>query len=492
MQRQVVPIVLGKIIALIATMLMPMVLTRYLTQEEYGLYAQFYTIGLFIVGIFSMGFHTSLYYFYYSLDIKRRKTLLMQTFFFLIGLAFISAAILQIPLIENYLLGKEGLGEYLLYISLFLLFSVPAVIIEPLYVLLKDNTTTLFFPPAFVVLKAILIVGCIYFWPGIDSVFQAILLSSFLVLVYIIFYLYRETNFDFNFDKSLIIDQIRYSIPFGLAVALRVFSTRIDKIICLTLISTADFAIYAVAFYGVPGIQQVYDSLVQVYVVKLTEEYQSGNYERVGKIYRELISKTFSYTLPLVLIITLYADVIIKFLFTEKYLAATPLFRIYLISILFMALGGGLILRASGNTKKTLKAYFISSLITIPLAFILIKEFYLWGAITSSVIGGLLPIIFSVRLDIKELKGSFFNHFPWMNFLKIALISVISIIPLAIIKYYFEHNIITFLFFSAFYLTIVSFFEIRFEVFCINSAETNKKLKNVFYAMMKLVNKKQM
>jgi O-antigen/teichoic acid export membrane protein len=78
---------------------------------------------------------------------------------------------------------------------------------------------------------------------------------------------------------------------------------------------------------------------------------------------------------------------------------AIPLFRIYILSFLLFMLGAGLLLRATDRTILSLKAIFFSSILTIPLTYFLIKNYGIWGGLTSAMISIILPK--SIQLGTK-------------------------------------------------------------------------------------------
>jgi len=278
---------------------------------------------------------------------------------------------------------------------------------------------------------------------------------------------------------------MRYSIPLGFANSSRIFSQRIDRLFSISYLTTSLFAVYSIAFYGVPGVRQVYDSLSKVYIIEMTTEFQNGNLPRMVESYKSFVAKNLSYTIPIVFSVFVFAKTIVVFLFTSKYLDSVPYFQIYLFSFIFLAFGNGLILRATNNTAYSFRAYFLGSIITIPITFLLIYKFGINGAITSAMLNVILPRLILTIYDIKVAKGSFKSLFPWKKINIIFLISIISLLPLIVVQVYFKANIYSAIFLTLFYFLVVFSIEIKFNVFILEKRNVIKKYNSVISGITK-------
>jgi len=459
----------GKMIALLATFSMPLFLTRFLTRDEYGIFAQYYVIVFFCIEFFSLTIHANLYYFYPGSDDRRKKALVTNTFLFLVMAMLIAVTIISVPEISRYLIGEGELYEYRYYILAGVILLMPAMMIEPLYVLRKDLVTSLAYPPAEILLRLTLVVVLFLILPGLNSVFNAIILSAAASLLFVSFYVFRGFRGGGRgqklFDTGLAKEQLKYGLPFGAAVSLNIFFQRFDKIICISFLSTTDYAVYAIAFYGIPGINQIYDSISQVSLVHMIEKYKSGKMKEVVEVYRSFVARTYAFALPAIAVVMLYAGKIISFLFTENYADAVPLFRVYLLSFLIFMLGTDVILRATGNTRTSLRSHIIGGLIVVPSIYFLTKFFGIWGAMSGALIGVAVPRLLNLAAQIRLVKSSVSGFFPFEKFAAIALITLASITPFFLIERYFTYGVFTTALLGITYLILVAALEIRFDLF---------------------------
>jgi O-antigen/teichoic acid export membrane protein len=482
MAKQTAAIMAGKIIALIATFAMPLFLTRYLTKFEYGVYSQFYVIINFCIIIFSLGIQSNLYFFYPKATEKERKSLIVHTILYLLIYTLVAIGLINVPFLGKYLIGNGDLVDYKVFISVGILFLMPLVVAEPLYVAKNDNVTSVIFPPVEVLLRLFFVIGFALYWHSLNSVMLGIIFAGFSCFVFVMIYSLKGINLsgirdviDFNLAKR----QLKYSWPFGLALILNTLALQFDKIICISFLEPAAFATYSIAFYGIPGVEQIYQSLSQVYLIKMSAKHHENKPNEISEIYKSLVTKTYSFSIPAIVLMSLYAKRIIVLFFTSKYVDAVPLFRLYILTFLVFMLGAGLILRATDRTTYSLKAYFYSSLVTLPLTFFLIKYYGLWGGLISAMVSIMLPKVVQLHYEMGLLKSNVFSYFPWKKFMTIALISFVTIIPFVLLEYFVAYSDVYMAFLGAIYLLIVSLLEIKFEVFVFDNISIGSIVKGL-------------
>lgn len=477
----------GKIISLFATLIVPIFLTRFLNKDEYGFYNQFNTILYFLSSFFSFGMSSNLFYFYPSLQKDKIKSLVVHTLLFLLGFGLLSGFFIFIPIFSNFFLATEELQKYRIIIYFLTIILSLTTVIHPLYVVRKDVSISVWFPTFQVAIKAIAIVVFFLIIPSIDSVINAILVSSVLVLLVIVFYIHRvfkKLPRKASMDKELMKEQFKYNLPIGLSIGLKTFSQRFDKIIGITFLSTTSYASYSVAFFGIPGIQQIYDSISQVTIINMVKCFGKGEIEKAHDLYKSMVIKTLSFSVPIILIVLINAKEIITFLFTDKYADATILFQMYLISFVFVMLGAGLILRASGNTKFIIRAFLFASIISIPATYFLMKYYGAIGAMSGALLSIILPKIYQIKKEIDITQSSLTTFLPWKKISYIFLISVVSILPFIALNICLsDNNILKVIFTTIIYLTIVSLIEIKLNIFIIHKMKIHQllsRMKNKF------------
>jgi len=142
-----------------------------------------------------------------------------------------------------------------------------------------------------------------------------------------------------------------------------------------------------------------------------------------------------------------------------------------LLTFIVSSIGCGNILRATGETRKSLLAYVYTAIILIPFTYLAIKFYYLNGAIVAAILGSILPKLLLSMYDAKAIRISIFRLYPWKIISKIFLISILILIPFIFIYLYVGHqNFWLSLVWIVLYLIIVSWVQMYNNVFVINYA----------------------
>lgn len=480
-KKQIGSLITGQMLSLLLGFILPLILVRVLTKNDYGLYAQFNVILSFCTVFFSFGLSSELYYSYPLANSREKRILVFQSLLMLSVAGILAVLILYVPFVKDYFITDDSFVDSYVYLAIAVLLSVPEVLITSLYVLNNDNKTSATFLPIMTVLRVALILILYWMSPQIETVFLAIILSSVVKLLYVVKYSFKVMNKngrDGWIDRRILKSQLRYSIPLGMASSISVFVQQLDKLIVMSFVSPATYAIYSIAFYGVPGLSQVYLSISQVYIPRMSVAYKEGNVGNLIGLYHSMVSKTLSYTIPIVLIIILFANPIVPFVFSEKYVDSVPYFQIYLLTFIVSSIGCGNILRATGETRRSLMAYVYTAIIMLPFTYFAIKYYYLNGAITAATLGAILPKILLSIYDAKSIKRSVTSLYPWKNIMKITVISLICLLPFVLIYKYVGHsNFWMSLIWISCYLSLTFVLQLFYGVFVVSWADV-KSLKN--------------
>ena len=117
------------------------------------------------------------------------------------------------------------------------------------------------YPPFVVVSRLLLVIVFAVYWQSLNSVMTGMVLAGLICFLFVLIYSLKGIGvwqIKKVINLQLAKKQIKYSWPFGLALVLNTLALQFDKIICISFLDPASFATYAIVFYGIPGVQQVY------------------------------------------------------------------------------------------------------------------------------------------------------------------------------------------------------------------------------------------
>ena len=468
----------GRILAMLAGFVMPLFLTRFLSQENYGLYNQFYVLLGFVGNIFSFGMQSNLYYFYPNSNKPTQKSLVGNTLITMIALSLIAVLFLIVPQLSSLFIKSEKLLQYAYLIGVCIFFYIPTYLLFPLFVIKGDKKSSVIFPPAENIVRIAFVIVAALTFGSLKSIFIALIVYHLILFLITIVYSYAPIRKIEGrlFDWTLLKSQLVYVLPFGLAVILNTLLRQFDKMLCISYITPEEYAIYALAFFGIPGINQVYDSIGEVYILNMAAAYKEGDNKKTVAFYQEYVWKLLSFSMPLILIFSLFAPTVFELLFPERYLASVPFFRIYILSFIIGALGAGLVLRASGKTRYSLRAYLYSAPFYLIFTYFAIKYYGTWGAITSAMLGIMLPKTFQIYFEMRLLGMPFSKYMPWRMLAKIVAVSFLFFVPVFMLDIFLSLHWIIVILLSAIYVIAVYLYELKRGVFIITEDNLRKML----------------
>jgi len=462
---------------MICSFITPIFLTHFLSKAEYGLYSQYNTILAFLGGIGTFGLQSNLFYF--GADENNQKTYIGNTYLLLQISSFVICLLFLAPPINIFIFQTGSSQFFILSLSIAIFFNIPTSIIYPLFVLKKDKLLSVVYPPLDIILKLLLIIVAALLFESITYIYLAITIHQLILVCIVFIYIFKEEKNNTMpwIDIKKIKEQIKYALPFGLSIIFATIFRQLDKLICIKSISPAEYAAYSLAFFGIPGIQQIYDSVCEVNLMNMSSTYKSGDIDGTIHQYKSFSSKMLSFSVPLICISFLYADQIIPFIFGKQYLESVTYFRIYILSFIIGTIGAGTILRATGRTRLTLWAYLICSPIYITIAIIGIKNYGALGAITSAMVGIILPKFIQISFERRILHVSLYNYMPWKKIATIFFISLFLLVPFIVIKHLGNDSIILSFVFASIYLGLNYIIEIKLNIFLLSDCQIKKFLK---------------
>jgi len=483
-RKQMGALITGQMLSMLLSFVLPLILVRILTKNDYGLYAQFNVILAFCTTFFSFGFSSELYFLYPSATRQEKRIQVFQSLLMLFGAGFVAVFLLYVPIIKQYLVSDEIFDKNYIYLVLSVWFSVPEILITALYVLNHDNKTSVLFLPIMAILRVALVLILYLVCPTIEIIFLAIVISVIIRFLFLIYYVFKLVRCNIRgrlINWQLLKKQLNYSVPLGIANSTRVFVQQMDKLIILSFVSPAMYAIYSIAFYGVPGLTQVYLSISQVYIPRMAVAFKSNDLDDLVALYHSMVSKTLSYTIPIVFIIILFANSVVTFVFSSKYVDSIPYFRLYLLTFIISSIGCGNVLRATGETRKSLLAYIYTAIVLLPFTYLAIKYYSLNGAITAAILGSIFPKLLLSIYDARAIQISILKLYPWVIISKILLISLGTLFPFVLIRMYIgNQGIGSSLIWITFYLFIVSCIQMYYNVFVISYADLRIYIHKLF------------
>jgi len=380
-------------------LLSPIFLVRIFDRYVFGQYREFILYATLIAGVIEFAINTNLIYFIPKYPDRERQSVTHTALLILItsSVGLIAIYILKgiifartsydfiLPLIvylfflnfeffENYWLGKKR-TDFVLYYSSGRVLVRTAALLVAAYVS-RDVMT---------VIRTLIVVECI------KCLFVLTMLRGVLTK---------------RLDRTLLREQLRFILPLGSGVVLSLVNTQLANLFISIKMGVERLALYAIGGQQIPIHNIVRASVMDVLFPEMA---QIGDAERLQLWRRANVIFCFM-VFPLFAVFQCYARTFIETLFRADYLAAVPLFRIYLTLLVIRCFEMGTPLRAMNQNKYFIFGSVLDLSINIGLILLLYRSvgfmapalsFVLAECATAAYLGG--RILHFYRISLREL-----------------------------------------------------------------------------------------
>lgn len=443
----------GRAAALVIHFIVPMVLVRIFVKSDFGLFAQILLIYEFLFRVFRFGLVQSVYYFL-PLQSQNKAYYITNTIVFLaIG------GILNIVFLTLFktdiasLLNADEIAPLLPLCGLHILFRLVSSPFEPTLIVESNAKTASLVVFGSQVVRGFFIIILVLIYKSVFSAVIGLVCYSFLRLLFYVIYVQR--NIGLKFDSHSIKhfkEQIKYAAPLGFSGIISNIYKRIDKFILSMLFTPELFAIYRIGNFKIPFVQILFKSVSEVAMPTVVKLLKDKKVDQFLELWKKLLIR-FSYIgIGMFFFFQVIAYDIVTLMFTEDYASSVPVFRIFLSLTLGAMLQYGIILRSIGHTKAIFNSNLMAFIVSVPVAFVLIKEFGAIGAAAAALLGYFLNISAQMVYSVKGLQRKFTDIFPVLTMVKFTLVGLFLFALLYTTQDFIHYKILRIIYSGVIYL----------------------------------------
>ena len=379
--RKAGPLVVARFIGAAVTFVIPLVLARALTKDEYGTYKQLFLIAWTLYYVLPFGVAQSLFFFVPRSE--QPRPWVTQTLVFLLAAGALGGA-LCLALMPQ--LSAEFSNPELLRHEWALAAYVTALVgAMPLEMTLTAQGKTRAAALLYLgcdLLRAAAMVLPILLGYGLQGAMIATALFSVARLLATWVAMLVATRGPL-LQRGLIRPQLAYAAPFGAAVILLILQQSAHQFAVSATFTPAMFAIYAVGCAQLPLADLLYTPTSEVLMVRVGELEREGRVEESVHAFREATAKLAYALLPLSAFLFVAAPEFIAAFYGSSFLAAVPIFRVSVLAVALGILPMDGLLRARGETRYLFLSYLVKAVATVPLVYVGVTWFGMMGAILS-------------------------------------------------------------------------------------------------------------
>jgi O-antigen/teichoic acid export membrane protein len=319
----------AKVTGFAISFVLPLLIVRYLTQENFGIYRQAFQFIVNAVAILPIGFSMSAFYF-----LNRERQNRNATVFNILLFNFVAGGIACIGLyfypefVGNIyrspdmteLAPKMGVVIWLWIFSAFL--EVAAIAnqearLAMIFIILAQFT------------KTVLMAGAVMIFTTVEAFMYAAMIQAGLQTSILLIYLnIRFPRFWKSFSWRFFREQAYYALPFGFAGILGILQTDIHTYFVGFRFSEAQYAIYSVGIFQLPLLSMLVESTGSVLIPRMSELQSRNEPREIVRLTVRAMEKLAFFYFPAYAFMLITSYTFITTLYTDRFAASVPIFII--------------------------------------------------------------------------------------------------------------------------------------------------------------------
>jgi O-antigen/teichoic acid export membrane protein len=374
--------------------LLPIVLTRTIDPASFGQYRLLWLAVNTLMMITPMCMAPSLYYFLPRSDRPTQRVYVNQTLVFLLGAGLVSAWAISAwnPFMPHALAGLvHGYGPVVPAFALAWIFASTLDVLPTAEERVGWQARAIVSISA---LRAVAVSAVAIATRSLAPVLWTLLAVTVVKAGLLMWYVARHHGLGGPIARRAMFKaQLQQAAPFALSGALHGVRSQADQWIAASLFSVAEFASFSIATVLGPMVQIFRQSVNNVFLPSMSRMQSAGDVNGMLELNNRANAMVALLAYPLLAFAFVFADPVIRLVYTSAYLDAVPVLRLYVVglaafvveltSILFVLHQGPFAARVNGLVLA----------ISLPLSYLGARHFGLQGAALGSV-----AAIYSERL----------------------------------------------------------------------------------------------
>ncbi len=348
-------LIAGKALAFAATFALPLIIVRRLGPFQVGTYQQVFLVINTLIAVLPLSVSLSAYYFL-PREPARAPQIVLNICLYSLGAGAVAwASLAAFPTLVTRTLANPQLAGYAHWIGLAATLLLLGAALEPISVARGDMKTATAFIVASSVARGLLMSAAALFFASVPALLWAIILFGAAQSAVTLLYLHAKyPRFWRAFDRSMALRQLHYAAPLGFSGILWYSETDLHNYFVSHLAGTIAFAVYSYGTFDVPLAGIVTEGVATVLIPRLSYLQKIGDHGAIVEILGAAMRKLAFLIFPIAGVLLVTSREFILFLFTSRFAAAVPIFRINLCLLPLAAVVTDPVIRAYTAFHSTL------------------------------------------------------------------------------------------------------------------------------------------
>ena len=395
----------AKVVGFAISFTLPLLVVRFFTQEQVGIYRQVFLVITTANAILPLGFGASSFYFL-SRETVRRPSVIFNTLLFNFTIGAIACLTLYFfPQLLGNIFQSDELTRLAPKIGVVIWLWIFSTFLETVAIANREARAA----TAFIILaqltKTVLMISAVIVFTTVESFIYAAMVQAAVQSIVLLVYLNSRfptfwTAFDFKFFR----EQIFYALPFGLAGLLWTLQNDLHNYFVGYRFTHAEFAIYAYGCFELPLIGMLMESVTSVLIPLMSQLQSKNDKPEIIRLTTRVMQKLAFFYFPIYIFMMITAETFITTMFTRNYLASVPVFMINITLLPFYILVNDSIIRAFkelGRFLLVLRIFIFIALISA--LYFGIQNFGLRGMIAIVVVTSISERLITTAAVIRKI-----------------------------------------------------------------------------------------
>jgi len=420
-------LLIAKTLAFMFAFALPVLLTRSLSQNEYGLFKQVFLVITTATALLPLGFGMSAFYYLpREKDIERRGQIILNILLFHLIMGVTACLMLILwPGIIARIFKDPSLPSYASLIGVIILLWLFSSFLETVAVANQELRLATIFIVAGQLTRTLLLFGAALVFDTVQALVYAAVIHGILQSIVLVWYSSsRFPGFWRAFDWSLTRKQVAYAVPLGLAGLLFTIQTDLHNYFVSNRYSAATFAVYSIGVAQLPFVGIVRDSVSSVILPRISFLQREGQAREIIILVANATRKLAAVFLPVYAFLMITGPQFLTVMFTKAYAASWPIFAINLTLLPLSLIEVDAVVRAHEKHRFfLLKLQIVLSVLMVFALWYGVSRFGLIGAISVVVlINFLLRVVLAVKFG-RVLGAQLRDLLLFKDVAKVALAS---------------------------------------------------------------------
>lgn len=377
-----------------------------ITQTEIGEYETF----VFIAGAVSFSWLNGLQKALLPLTAtnKNTKSHIFSAFIILQVFSIVTAVFLFFlqPVFSKLLLNGKNIPEIWLLLA-FIVFGVPANLIEYFYLIKKKNSAIIIYSIVSFSVQFFMVALPAILGYGIKVAMQGLVLSSVLryIWLWVILILNGETNYSHTFAK----EHIKLGGPLIAATFLSGSAQFVDGFIVTSYFDEETFAVFRYGARELPLAMLLANALSNA---MLPDFAKADRLKQNLQKLKQSVTRLTHFLFPLTAILLLVSHPLFPIIFNPKFAESATIFNIYLLIIISRLLLPQTLLNGLQISKPIMNAAFLELILNVVLSFILVGFFGIAGIAFATFVAFLFEKMYLSIVVKRKLNVGVSEYIP--------------------------------------------------------------------------------